>query len=179
MSVKIAFTVISFALGLLSYHLFFRDVQRTSPPNALLHDCPGEERVKEIFSTWEPGFMAHQPDATYDERLEAWNDLMKRRGCHEFVIPYGEPIELVRRATTTDTPGYLLMECPGIEFVTASFEQWIVEYTEQNPDATPEQKQEDWNKLLRRINCHEFTTDNIMETIENLPESYGTNTVSE
>ena len=143
-----------------------KDQHPEIPPNALLQDCPGEERVEEIFSTWEPGFIAHQPDATYDERLEAWNDLMKRRGCHEFVIPYGEPIELVRRATTTDTPGYLIMECPGIEFVTDSFEEWIVGYSEQNPDATIEQKQNAWDRLLRRINCHEFTSDNFVATFQ-------------
>ena len=94
-------------------------------------------------------------------------------------IPLLDSLRAVRCATTTDTPGYLIMECPGIEFVTASFEEWIVGYTEQNPDATPEQKQEDWNKLLRRINCDEFTTDNIQGTIDQLPESYSANTVSE
>lgn len=129
------------------------------PPNALLSDCPGEERVNELFSNLQAGL----PDAPYDEKLSVWNDLMVRNGCHEFVIPYGEPVELMRRATTTDTPGYFVMECPGIEFVLASYETWIVQYEEANPDATYEERMATWDKLLRAIACDEFTSENIFK----------------
>ena len=138
-------------------------------PNATLHACPGEERVKELFATLETGL----PEASYDEKLTAWNDLMKRNGCHEFVIPYGEPIELMRRATTTDTPGYFVMDCPGFEFVNDWFGPWIVQYEEANPDATYEEQMADWDKLLRAAGCDEYTSDKMEELLDSLPGDSG------
>lgn len=149
------------------------------PPNALVQECPGEERMKEIFTTWEPGFLAFKPEATYTERRTAWNDIVKRRGCHEFFIPEGEEIAFVRRETSTTTPGYFVMECPGIDFVVEAFEEHMEEYPKFNPGATDNDIRNEWNRVLRSINCHEFTSDNFGTTFQEFMDQNGSSTINQ
>lgn len=65
----------------------------------------------------------------------------------------------------------LIIECPGIEFISTSFEGWVVDYRATNPEATIAEEQAAWDKLLAAMNCEEFTTDNIRNTIRALPTS--------